>query len=83
MQAMACGLPIIASDVAGINNMVENEVNGLLVPAKNEIKLAAVLEELISNLTKREQLAEGALIFAKNNFSNLIMFERYNQAFLS
>lgn len=83
MQAMACGKPVVASDVAGINNMIENNVNGLLVPVKNEIKLAAVLEELIINLDEGERLGKAALLFAENNFSNLTMFERYKQAFLS
>ena len=83
MQAMACGKPVVASDVAGINNMIENNVNGLLVPVKNEMKLAAVLEELIINLDEGERLGKAALLFAENNFSNLTMFERYKQAFLS
>jgi L-malate glycosyltransferase len=82
MQAMACGKTIIASDVAGINNMVQNSSNGLLVPVKNETAMAAVLEKLIHNPAERERLAETALQFAKDNFSNLTMFEQYKQAFL-
>ena len=63
--------------------MIENNVNGLLVPAKDEIKMASVLEELVINIEKRERLANAALLFARDNFSNLTMFERYKQAFLS
>jgi glycosyltransferase involved in cell wall biosynthesis len=83
MQAMACGKAIVASDVDGISNMIENNITGILVPAKDEIKMASALEELISNSAKREQLANAALLFAQENFSNLTMFERYKQAFLS
>ncbi|MBK7557617.1 MAG: glycosyltransferase [Chitinophagaceae bacterium] len=40
MQAMACGKPIIASDVPGIDNMIEHDITGILVPAKNAVALA-------------------------------------------
>jgi glycosyltransferase involved in cell wall biosynthesis len=83
MQAMACGKSVVASDVDGVSNMIQNNINGILVPVKDETKLAAVLEELINDINKREQLANTALLFARDNFSNLTMFERYKMAFLS
>ncbi|MBK8495622.1 MAG: glycosyltransferase family 4 protein [Chitinophagaceae bacterium] len=35
MQAMACKLPIVASDVNGINNMIIHGKTGILVPTHN------------------------------------------------
>ena len=37
---MACGKPVIASDVAGFKEVIENDSNGILVP-KNSFKEAA------------------------------------------
>ena len=46
MQVMACGLPIIASDVDGINNMITKSVTGILVPPKNALLLAEAINDL-------------------------------------
>jgi len=53
MQVMACRIPIIASDVLGVNNMIKHNQNGLLVPAKNAEALSAAIMQLI----KQPQLA--------------------------
>jgi len=80
MQAMACGKPVVASDVNGINNMIQHNVNGLLVPPREAEKMAFALMELINNEDLRKRLARSALVFAQENFSNLTMFERYKKA---
>jgi len=80
MQAMACGKPIVASDVPGINNMIQDKVNGLLVPVQDPQKMAAALAELINDTGERGRLANAAFAYAKENFSNLTMFERYKKA---
>lgn len=46
-EAMACGLPIICSDVAGCaNDLVENGWNGYVVPSRNVNQLARTMAEL-------------------------------------
>jgi glycosyltransferase involved in cell wall biosynthesis len=47
LEAMACGLPVIASDVAGVRNHVRDA--GLLVPVGNSHALAEALERLLSD----------------------------------
>ena len=83
MQAMACGLPIIASDVPGINNMIEAEKNGILVPIKNEVVLSEKMQTLISNYTKKDALSNQALEYAQIHFSKERMFQEYAQLFQS
>ena len=78
MQAMACGLPIIASDVNGINNMVTNGDTGILVPAKNEVLLSDAILNCINNIKLRNTLSSNGYNYALNNFSNQIMFKTYN-----
>jgi len=82
MQAMACGLPIIASDVDGINNMVEHKQTGILVPVKNEQAMADAIIELSENTVLQKQLSQQALLYARDHFSNRRMFERYKSIFL-
>lgn len=83
MQAMACGLPIIASDVNGINNMLTTTVTGILVPPKNELLLADSIINCINNPAQRQFLSQNAYEFAVNNFSNQTMFKKYyNKVFM-
>ena len=83
MQAMACKKTIIASDVVGINNMIVQNVSGLLVPVKDPVSMAAAIQQLINNKELATQLANNAYQFALNNYSNAVMFNRYKKIFNS
>jgi len=60
LEAMAGGLPIVASYVGGIPEMVKNEENGFLVLPKN----AQMLAERITEILEKQNLAER---FAQNS----------------
>ncbi len=49
MEAMAAGLPVISTPVAGVPEMVEAGKTGLLVAPRNPVALAAAIEELIDD----------------------------------
>lgn len=83
MQAMACALPVIASDVSGINNMLAADVTGILVPPKNEFLLADAIINCIRTPTFRQSLSQKAYAYAVTNFSNQAMFKAYyNNVFM-
>ncbi len=82
MQVMACRMPIIASDVLGVNNMIKHNQNGLLVPAKNAAVLSAAIIQLIKQPQLAAELAANAFTFATENYSNKKMLQRYNEIFL-
>lgn len=44
MEAMACGLPVVASDIKGHRELVEHGVNGFLFESGNQDRLAALLD---------------------------------------
>lgn len=50
MEAMACGLPVVASDIKGHRELVEHGVNGFLFDKGNKEQLAYLLSEMIYNL---------------------------------
>ncbi|MFY8350754.1 glycosyltransferase [Pseudoalteromonas sp. SSM20] len=53
MEAMACGLPIVASNVSGIPELVEDGVSGLLCETQNPQSIADKLLELCNDDAKR------------------------------
>ena len=49
IEAMRAGMPIIASDVGGVNELVQDEVNGFLIPRGNISELVKKLEYILHN----------------------------------
>jgi glycosyltransferase involved in cell wall biosynthesis len=82
MQAMACKLPVIASDVDGINNMITGRTTGLLVPAQNVNELENAIMQCIADPDLRKSLAENAYEYALRHFSNQNMVASYKNIFL-
>ncbi len=60
LEAMACGTPVIASDVGGLSFNIEDGFNGYLVPGRNPQALADKIALLLRNKVLRDQLAEQA-----------------------
>jgi glycosyltransferase involved in cell wall biosynthesis len=68
-EAMAARLPIIASDVGGIPEMVIQGLNGSLVKPGDVNQLAASCLELLAAPDKRKQLGNNGWKYADNNFN--------------
>ena len=76
VEAMGCGIPIIASAVGGIPDMLENEVSGLLInPTLNE--LVDAMKRVIENTCLREKIGKNAKDKSRR-FSAENMFEGYD-----
>src|SRR6266516_1328539 len=56
LEAMAAGLPVVATDVGGVAESVVHGQTGLLVPAGNVTALAAALERLVEDEQLRRRL---------------------------
>lgn len=76
LEAAVAKLPIIASDVGGIPEILENEKSALLVPPKNSEALAKALDELLTDKQKSEMLAQNAYTRACDNFPARSMAEK-------
>ncbi len=61
IEAMASGAAVVASQIRGYDEVVQNEANGLLVPPRDVRGLAAALSRLAGDAGLRRQLSAGAL----------------------
>jgi 2-deoxystreptamine N-acetyl-D-glucosaminyltransferase/2-deoxystreptamine glucosyltransferase len=66
VEAMASGLPVVASAVGGIPEVVRDGRTGLLVPPGDVDALAAALDRLAADPGLRGRLAEGARVHARD-----------------
>lgn len=77
IEAGIMRIPVIAGNVDGIPEIVENNVTGLLFEKDNYFELTKSIEELISNETKRIFLANNLYNKTIKNFSNRIIIPQY------
>jgi glycosyltransferase involved in cell wall biosynthesis len=68
LEAAACGLPVVATDVAGCREVVSHEVNGLLVPPRDTQALAAAIGRLLGDSALRKRLGAAGRQRAENEF---------------
>jgi glycosyltransferase involved in cell wall biosynthesis len=67
MEAMACGLPVIATDCpGGGKEMVENGVSGLIVPTEDVKALTMTILQLLKDRALRTDLSQHALRRSQN-----------------
>jgi glycosyltransferase involved in cell wall biosynthesis len=76
LEAMSWGLPVIATPVGGIPQVVDHNVNGLLVGAGDTDGLAAQIECLLADPALRERLGASARARIETDFSLRDALER-------
>lgn len=69
IEAAACGLPVVTTDVPGCRDAIEPGRTGLLVPVRDEKALADAIKSLIDDPTRRRQMGAAGRDFAEREFS--------------
>lgn len=69
LEAAAAGTPIVATDVGGTSEILEDEVSALLIPANDVERTIAALDRLIANKSLRLALGKQARLRAVNRFN--------------
>ncbi len=77
LEAMAAGLPVVATRIGGVEDIVENEKNGLLVPPADSKALAEAIKRLLSNKALAEHLARSGYSTIKKHYSLDSIVKKY------
>ena len=81
MEAMAAGLPVVGTNVAGTQELVVNGITGYLVPEKDPPMLAQRLRQLIDNPLRRVQMGNAGRQRVQENFSLTAMVRHHQEAY--
>ncbi|MEJ5330451.1 MAG: glycosyltransferase [Desulfobaccales bacterium] len=83
LQAMAAGLPVVATQVGGFEQVITSGVNGVLVPPRDSAALAGAIRELYHDPATRIRLGEAARRTARENYSQETMLQRLKDLYLA
>jgi len=81
MEAMACGVPVVATDVGGNGEIVEHGRTGELVESDNDVVLAGAMKRLLLAPELRRQYCRQARNEMAENFSLVRMVAVYEQLY--
>jgi glycosyltransferase involved in cell wall biosynthesis len=79
IEAMAARIPVIATDVPGIRDVVKDGITGILVPPNQPQKLAEAINRLIANSSLRNRLVEAASADVRERFTWDVVLPRYRE----
>ncbi len=69
LEAVVAGVPAVGTDVGGIPEVIENRVTGILVPPRDEVKLAQGIIDLLSDGELREKVIDAAYAKVTKSYS--------------
>lgn len=73
IEAMICGLPVIATNNSGHRAVIENEKNGILVQNGNSIQMAYQINRLINSPKTREKLVKNSQIGIEQYYNQNVL----------
>jgi glycosyltransferase involved in cell wall biosynthesis len=83
MQAMACKLAVVSTPVGAIEEAVQRDRTGLIVPPRDSGALAGALAALMGDGARRQQMGEAGLAFARAHFGVGDMLDKMEAVFQS
>ena len=69
LEALACGVPVVASDIGGVREWLQHGENGLLVPPKDKHSLAGAIRDILENPQRAQQMGERGIALVRSKFS--------------
>ncbi len=79
MEALAAGVPVITTPIAGVSELVEQGINGYLVPPGAVEPLAQRIDELLEDASLRQQLGQAGHLKVAQNFNLAIEIPKLKQ----
>lgn len=81
IEAMACGVPVIATNTDGFTEIIENEISGLIYPVSDYKALAEKIIYLSTNNRHAKDISENALQLVRNKYDFNRNLEQMNSVF--
>jgi glycosyltransferase involved in cell wall biosynthesis len=81
VEAMAAGLPVVATDVGGNAEAVKEGASGFLVPPENPEALATAISQLLSDPSQARKMGMAGRTIASENFSTDAMMKQITAAY--
>ena len=81
MEAAACGLPVVATDIRGCRQVVSPGQTGLLVPLHDPVRLAAAIEEIVRDPALRREMGSAGRRKAEAEFDDRIVVTKSLEAY--
>ena len=75
LQAGAMGLPSIVSNINGCNEIIQEGINGLIIPSKDRESLYTVMHKIISDEAWRKQLAGNARDIIVSHYEQKLVWD--------
>lgn len=82
LEAMAAGVPIVATNIAGIPEMIENEKSGFLVEPADSEALCLAIEKILTHPSLAHTMTQNALTTIKEKFGIDEMIRKNEELFL-
>jgi glycosyltransferase involved in cell wall biosynthesis len=82
LEALASGLPVIATDVGGASEQVIDGINGFLVPARDIPALARTMVAITTDPARRDAMSQAAREHIRRHFTLERMTNDYLELFL-
>jgi glycosyltransferase involved in cell wall biosynthesis len=83
MEAAACGVPVVATDIRGCRQVVDHDVTGLLVPVHDGDALALAIAALAADPDRRSAMGTRGRQKAEAEFDDRVVIERTLDAYRS
>lgn len=68
LEACACEIPVVATNVGGLPEVIIDRITGIIVPPKDPIQTAAAFEKLITNNELRMEMGKSGRLNVLQNF---------------
>jgi glycosyltransferase involved in cell wall biosynthesis len=85
LESMVCGIPIVATDIPGTDELIKDQVTGWLVPAESSADLVDAVNDVLTDQEKRERIIRNAKsLSSRYTFSNVSLqyWEAYREILL-
>jgi glycosyltransferase involved in cell wall biosynthesis len=77
LESMACGLPVITTNVGGISEIIKHDYNGVLLEMNLSKEIEKSITALLGDETLRNSIKDNAIETIKNNFSWSVNLPKY------